>query len=85
MSALLPFKLFVAVNVQRAFAPGYPKDKIRQDGYHDIQLPLSQMLRMANAYPDAVVRIVDAGHELPVEEPAELTVLIGKFVTAPTA
>jgi pimeloyl-ACP methyl ester carboxylesterase len=124
VSTLLPFKLFVAVNIQRAFAPGYPKDKIRAyidasaatprevvmtcygamrafdvldrvheitaptlivHGYHDIQLPLSQMLRMANAYPDAVVRIVDAGHELPVEKPARLTALIDGFVTAPTA
>ncbi|WP_043662457.1 alpha/beta fold hydrolase [Streptomyces xylophagus] len=124
VSTLLPFKLFVAVNIQRAFAPGYPKEKIREyiaasaatprevvmtcygamrafdvldrvheitaptlivHGYHDIQLPLSQMLRMANAYPDAVVRIVDSGHELPVEKTAELTALIGDFVTAPTA
>jgi pimeloyl-ACP methyl ester carboxylesterase len=124
VSTLLPFKLFVAVNIQRAFAPGYPKEKIREyvdasaatprevvmtcygamrafdvldrvgrisaptlivHGYHDIQLPLSQMLRMANAYPDAVVRIVDAGHELPVEKPARLTALIGQFVTLPAA
>ncbi|MEV0477297.1 alpha/beta fold hydrolase [Streptomyces prunicolor] len=124
VSTLLPFKLFVAVNIQRAFAPGYPKEKIREyidasaatprevvmtcygamrafdvldrvgrinaptlivHGYHDIQLPLSQMLRMANAYPDAVVRIIDAGHELPVEKPAELTALIGQFVTLPAA
>jgi len=123
VSTLLPFKLFVAVNIQRAFAPGYPKEKIREyidasaatprevvmtcygamrafdvldrvgrisaptlivHGYHDIQLPLSQMLRMANAYPDAIVRIVDAGHELPVEKPAELTAVIGQFVTVPT-
>ncbi|MEV5528543.1 alpha/beta fold hydrolase [Streptomyces prunicolor] len=123
VSMLLPFKLFVAVNIQRAFAPGYPKEKIREyidasagtprevvmtcygamrafdvldrvgrisaptlivHGYHDIQLPLSQMLRMANAYPDAVVRIIDAGHELPVEKPAELTAVIGQFVTVPT-
>nr|WSY57185.1 alpha/beta hydrolase [Streptomyces sp. NBC_00886] len=122
VSTLLPFKLFVAANIQRAFAPGYPREKIREyieasaatpreavmtcygamrafdvldrvgeitaptlivHGYHDIQLPLSQMLRMANAYPDAVVRIVDAGHELPVEKPARLTTLIGDFVTAP--
>jgi 3-oxoadipate enol-lactonase len=41
------------------------------------------MLRMANACPDALVRIVDAGHELPVEKPAELTALIGDFVTVP--
>jgi 3-oxoadipate enol-lactonase len=123
VSTLLPFKLFVAVNIQRAFAPGYPKEKIREyiaasaatprevvmtcygamrafdvldrlgevtaptlivHGYHDIQLPLSQMLRMANAYPDAVVRIVDAGHELPVEKPAQLTALLGKFVSVST-
>ena len=50
-------------------------------GYHDIQLPVSQMLRMAKAYPDAAVRIVDAGHELPVEKPAELTAAIDAFVT----
>ena len=120
VSTLLPFKLFVAVNIQRAFAPGYPKEKIREyinasaatprevvmtcygairafdvldrvggigaptlivHGYHDIQLPLSQMLRMANAYPDAVVRIVDAGHELPVEKPAQLTALLADFVS----
>ncbi|WP_327399204.1 alpha/beta fold hydrolase [Streptomyces sp. NBC_01288] len=124
VSTLLPFKLFVAVNIQRAFAPGYPKEKIREyidasaatprevvmtcygamrafdvldrvgeigaptlilHGYHDIQLPLSPMLRMANAYPDAVVRIVDAGHELPVEKPAQLTALLGQFVTVPAA
>jgi pimeloyl-ACP methyl ester carboxylesterase len=50
-------------------------------GYHDIQLPVSQMLRMAKAYPDAVVRILDAGHELPVEKPAELTAVVDRFVT----
>jgi pimeloyl-ACP methyl ester carboxylesterase len=36
---------------------------------------------MAKAYPDAVVRIVDAGHELPVEKPAELTAALDRFVT----
>ncbi|MFJ9896466.1 alpha/beta fold hydrolase [Streptomyces sp. NPDC091280] len=123
LSTLLPFKLFVAANIQRAFAPGHPKERIRAyidasaatprevvmtcygamrafdvldrvheitvptlmvHGYRDIQLPLSQLLRMANAYPDAVVRIVDAGHELPVEKPAELTALLAEFVAAPT-
>ncbi|GGN49822.1 carboxylesterase [Streptomyces albiflavescens] len=119
-STLVPFKLFVATNIQRAFAPGYPREEIREyvrasadtprevvmtlygamrafdvldrvgeirtptllvHGYHDIQLPVSQMLRMAKAYPDAVVRIVDAGHELPVEKPAELTSALDWFVT----
>ncbi|MFE9452787.1 alpha/beta fold hydrolase [Streptomyces sp. NPDC006739] len=51
-------------------------------GYHDIQLPVRQMLRMAKAYPDATVRILDAGHELPVEKPAELTSALDRFLTA---
>ncbi|MFE7776303.1 alpha/beta fold hydrolase [Streptomyces sp. NPDC057445] len=119
-STLVPFKLFVATNIQRAFAPGYPREEIREyirgssatprevvmtcygamrafdvldrvgeiriptllvHGYHDIQLPVSQMLRMAKAYPDAVVRIVDAGHELPVEKPEELTTVLDGFLT----
>jgi 3-oxoadipate enol-lactonase len=120
-STLVPFKLFVAANIQRAFAPGHPREEIRAHvrasadtprevvmtlygamrafdvldrageiqaptlmihGYHDIQLPVRQMLRMAKAYPDAVVRIIDAGHELPVERPAELTAALDRFLTA---
>ncbi|MFE0730860.1 alpha/beta fold hydrolase [Streptomyces antibioticus] len=120
-STLVPYKLFVATNIQRAFAPGHPRDEVRAyikssadtprevvmtlygamrafdvldrvgeirtptlmiHGYHDVQLPVSQMLRMAKAYPDATVRIIDAGHELPVEKPAELTAAIDAFVTA---
>lgn len=50
-------------------------------GYHDIQLPVAQMLRMANACQDAGVRILDAGHELPVEKPAELTATLDRFLT----
>jgi len=122
-STLVPFKLFVAANIQRAFAPGHPREEIRAyvkasadtprevvmtlygamrafdvldrvgeiqaptlmiHGYHDIQLPVAQMLRMAKAYPDALVRIIDAGHELPVEKPAELTAAIAAFVTPST-
>lgn len=30
VSTLVPFKLFVAANIQRAFAPGYPREKIRE-------------------------------------------------------
>ncbi len=121
-STLVPFKLFVAANIQRAFAPGYPREEIRAHirasantprevvmtlygamrafdvldrvgeiqaptlmvhGYHDAQLPVAQMLRMAKAYPDALVRIIDAGHELPVEKPAELTAAIDAFVAGP--
>lgn len=119
-STLVPFKLFVAANIQRAFAPGYPREEIREHvrasagtprevvmtlygamrafdvldrageirmptlmvhGYHDVQLPVRQMLRMAKAYPDAEVRILDAGHELPLEKPAELTAALERFVT----
>ncbi|MDX3521919.1 alpha/beta fold hydrolase [Streptomyces scabiei] len=120
VSARVPFKLFVAANIQRAFAPGYPREQIREyirasaatprevvmtlygamrafdvldrlgeistptllvHGYHDIQLPVSQMLRMATACQDAEVRILDAGHELPVEKPAELTATLDRFLT----
>ncbi|MBZ3905777.1 alpha/beta fold hydrolase [Streptomyces griseiscabiei] len=119
-STRVPFKLFVAANIQRAFAPGYPREEIREyirasaatprevvmtlygamrafdvldrlgeistptllvHGYHDIQLPVSQMLRMAKACQDAEVRILDAGHELPVEKPAELTATLDRFLT----
>ncbi|KOG31439.1 alpha/beta fold hydrolase [Streptomyces resistomycificus] len=120
-STLVPFKLFVAANIQRAFAPGHPREEIRSyigasaatprevvmtlygamrafdvldrvpeiaaptllvHGYHDVQLPVAQMLRMAKAYPDAVVRILDAGHELPVEKPAELTSVLDRFLNS---
>ncbi|GAB2933890.1 alpha/beta fold hydrolase [Streptomyces heilongjiangensis] len=120
VSTKVPFKLFVAANIQRAFAPGHPREEIREyirassatprevvmtlygamrafdvldrlgeiriptllvHGYHDIQLPVSQMLRMAKAYPDAEVRVLDAGHELPVEKPAELTAILDRFLT----
>ncbi|MGV4983825.1 alpha/beta fold hydrolase [Streptomyces sp. NRAIS4] len=118
-STLVPYRLFVAANIQRAFAPGYPREEIRAQirasgatprevvmtlygamrafdvldrageirtptlmvhGYHDVQLPVRQMLRMAKAYPDAVVRILDAGHELPLEKPAELTEALDSFL-----
>lgn len=120
-STLLPFRVFVTVNIQRAFGPGYPRAEVREyarasattprevvmtcydamrafdvldrvgeirtptlllHGYHDIQLPVSQMLRMAKDYPDAVVRIVDAGHELPVENPAAVSSAVDWFLTA---
>jgi pimeloyl-ACP methyl ester carboxylesterase len=119
-STKVPFKLFVAANIRRAFAPGYPSEEIRSciqvssatprdvvmtlygamrsfdvldrlseirvpallvHGYHDIQLPVSQMLRMAPRFPDAVIRILDAGHELPVEKPAELTKALDGFLS----
>ncbi|WP_330468795.1 alpha/beta hydrolase [Streptomyces longwoodensis] len=120
VSTLVPFKLFVATNIRRAFAPGYPREEVRRyirdsadtprevvmtlygamrgfdvldraggirtptlmvHGYHDVQLPVGQMLRLAAAYPDATVRVLDAGHELPVEKPAELTAVLDAFVS----
>ncbi|GGX71102.1 alpha/beta fold hydrolase [Streptomyces anandii] len=120
-STLVPFKLFVAANIQRAFAPGHPREDIRRHirasaatprevvmtcysamrafdvldrlgeirvpvllvhGYHDIQLPVRQMLRMAKACPDAEVRVIDAGHEIPLEKPAELTAALDRFLAA---
>ncbi|MFE1860376.1 alpha/beta fold hydrolase [Streptomyces anandii] len=120
-STLVPFKLFVAANIQRAFAPGHPREDIRRHirasaatprevvmtcysamrafdvldrlgeirvpvllvhGYHDIQLPVRQMLRIAKACPDAEVRVIDAGHEIPLEKPAELTAALDRFLTA---
>ncbi|MGW0706137.1 alpha/beta hydrolase [Streptomyces sp. NPDC002643] len=122
-STRVPYKLFVAANIQRAFAPGHPREEIREHiraaaatprevvmtlygamrafdvldrvpeistptlivhGYHDIQLPLSQMLRTAKAHPNAVLRVLDAGHELPVEKPAELTATLDAFLTGDT-
>ncbi|MEU8588993.1 alpha/beta fold hydrolase [Streptomyces sp. NPDC048664] len=119
-STMVPFRLFVAANIRRAFAPGHPREEIRAyvegssatprevvmtcygamrdfdvldrlgeidaptlivHGYHDIQLPVRQMLRMAKAYPNAEVRVIDAGHELPVEKPAELTAVLDRFVS----
>ncbi|GAB2746834.1 alpha/beta fold hydrolase [Streptomyces bullii] len=119
-STLVPFRLFVAANIQRAFAPGYPREEIREyirasaatprevvmtlysamrafdvldrageirvptlmvHGYHDVQLPVKQMLRLAKGCPDAVIRILDAGHELPVEKPAELTATLDWFLS----
>jgi len=119
-STLVPFKLFVAANIQRAFAPGHPREEVRAHirasagtprevvmtlygamrafdvsdrlgaiqaptlivhGYHDVQLPIGPMLRLATAYPDAEVRVLDAGHELPVEKPAELTAVLDRFLT----
>ncbi|MFF9134326.1 MULTISPECIES: alpha/beta fold hydrolase [unclassified Streptomyces] len=120
-STLVPYRLFVAANIQRAFAPGHPREEIRRHiaasaatprevvmtlygamrafdvldrvgeirtptlivhGTHDVQLPVAQMLRMATAYPDAVVRLIDAGHELPLEKPREVTRAIDRFLAA---
>ncbi len=52
-------------------------------GYHDVQLPVRQMLRLAKGYPDAEIRVLDAGHELPLERPADLTAVLHRFLARP--
>lgn len=115
----LPYNVFVALNIQRAFKPGYPREQIRQyvaasqatprhvvmscyeamrvfdvlerageiqipvlllHGYHDIQFPPSEALRLAARLPDATVKIIDTGHESPVEDPAAVTAAIEGFL-----
>ncbi|HET9877285.1 MAG TPA: alpha/beta hydrolase [Mycobacterium sp.] len=119
LSKLLPYNMFVAANIMRAFKPGYPRDLIRGyikasqatprhvvmscyeamrgfdvldrlgeieapalivHGYYDIQFPPSEGLRLAMALRHAVVKIVDAGHESPVENPEAITAAIEQFV-----
>lgn len=118
-SKAVPYNLFVAINIMRAFKPGFPRDQIRGyvaasqstpkhvvmscydamrefdvldrvgeiqvpvlllHGYYDIQFPPSEALRLASRLPDAVVKIVDTGHESPVEDPAAITAAIEDFL-----
>ncbi|NIL54154.1 alpha/beta fold hydrolase [Streptomyces sp. 2BBP-J2] len=121
-STLVPFKLFVAANIRRAFGPGHPRDEVEKyirasastprevvmtlyaamrafdvldrageirvptlmvHGYHDVQLPVRQMLRLATGYQDAEIRVLDAGHELPLERPEGLTAVLDRFLARP--
>ena len=121
-STLVPFKLFVAANIRRAFGPGHPRDEVQKyirasastprevvmtlyaamrafdvldrageirvptlmvHGYHDVQLPVRQMLRLATGYQDAEIRVLDAGHELPLERPEGLTAVLDRFLARP--
>lgn len=118
-SKALPYNVFVALNIQRAFKPGYPRDEIRRyiaasqatprhvvmscyeamrgfdlleragairvpvlllHGYYDIQFPPAEALRLAARLPDAAVKILDTGHESPVEDPAAVTAAIEAFL-----
>ncbi|MEU0681899.1 alpha/beta fold hydrolase [Streptomyces albogriseolus] len=121
-STLVPFKLFVAANIRRAFGPGHPRHEVEKyirasastprevvmtlyaamrafdvldrageirvptlmvHGYHDVQLPVRQMLRLATGYQDAEIRVLDAGHELPLERPEGLTAVLDRFLARP--
>lgn len=118
-SKAVPFDTFVAINITRAFKPGYPREQIRAyiaasqatprhvvmscydamrafdvlerageiqvpvllvHGYYDIQLPPNEALRLAARCRDAVVKILDTGHEAPIEDPAAVTAAIEEFL-----
>ncbi|HOO72650.1 MAG TPA: alpha/beta hydrolase [Spirochaetota bacterium] len=49
-------------------------------GYYDIQFPLSQALKMALALPRATIKVVDSGHESPIEVPETITEAIRDFI-----
>jgi len=49
-------------------------------GLYDIQLPLHQAVRTGCAIPNAVMKIIDSGHELPLEEPKKLTAAMAEFL-----
>jgi 3-oxoadipate enol-lactonase len=49
-------------------------------GYHDIQFPTSQAVRLAARCPNALIKVLDTGHEAPVEDPEALTAAIESFV-----
>lgn len=123
-SKLVPYNTFVAVNIQRAFKPGYPKELIKQyiaqsqatprhvvmscydamrefdvldrvseirvpvlilHGRHDIQFPPAQAQRIAANCPNATVRLLDTGHECPVEDSQAVTDAIEAFLAEPAS
>ncbi|MGE5416188.1 MAG: alpha/beta fold hydrolase [Acidobacteriota bacterium] len=49
-------------------------------GYHDIQLTLDEGCKLAMLIPNATMKIVDSGHETPVEVPEQLTKAIAEFI-----
>ena len=116
-----PFKLFVKINITRAFMKSYPKKQLKEmirmsqqtpknvvlpffdsmqkfdvlsqissikartlivHGLHDIQLPLHQAVRIACAIPAATMKIIESGHELPLEQPEKLTAAMDDFLNS---
>ncbi len=116
---IVPYKMFVTMNIQRAFKKGFSKtelaamiklslktpkkvvmpffssmqkfdvlDKIHAitaptlivHGYYDIQLPLHQATRIAMNIPNSIMKIIDCGHELPLEQPKALTAAMDNFL-----
>ena len=49
-------------------------------GYYDIQLPLHQATRIAMNIPNSIMKIIDSGHELPLEQPKLLTAAMNEFL-----
>ncbi len=121
-SKSVPYNTFVAINIQRAFKRGYPKELIRKyiadsqatprhvvmscydamrefdvldrvreiqvpvlivHGRHDIQFPPAQAERIAANCANATVKILDTGHECPIENPGAVTEAIETFLAAP--
>jgi pimeloyl-ACP methyl ester carboxylesterase len=119
LSRLLPFRMFVAVNIRRAFKPGFPPAEIARyitqaqstprqvvmgcfaamrrfdvldragelklpmlilHGFHDMQFPLQQALRMAVQVPDSFVKVLNTGHEAPAEDPQAVTEAVDCFL-----
>jgi 3-oxoadipate enol-lactonase len=111
--------MFVAVNIRRAFKPGFPPAEVARyvaqaqstprqvvmgcfaamrsfdildrvgelklpmlilHGLYDVQFPLQQALRMAVQVPDSLVRVLDAGHEAPAEDPLAVTRAVKSFL-----
>src|SRR6185436_2297989 len=49
-------------------------------GFHDVQFPLQQALRMAVRVPDSLVKVLDTGHEAPAEDPEAVTRAVECFL-----
>ncbi|MCL5935258.1 MAG: alpha/beta hydrolase [Firmicutes bacterium] len=49
-------------------------------GLYDIQLPASEALKLALHIPGSVLKIIDCGHESPIENPAALSSAIDNFI-----
>ena len=115
LSRLLPFHLFVRLNIMRGFQKGYPKAELNKQilasqrvprhvvmscfrgmcrwdvserlsslavktfivhGRYDVQFPLCEGEKLARSIPGAVLKVLECGHESPLEKPDELTAAI---------
>ena len=49
-------------------------------GFYDVQFPLRQALRIAVQVPDSIVKVLNAGHEAPAEDPEGVTRAVDSFL-----